>query len=168
MKGASKWIVAWAWYQFPSDLEILQVQAAVDIQVILGYNSRMLDELQSRLASWDSCSTKIGDVFIKMVSVVDVVNLLSPYILTGSFFESLYAILEALQRTFFDSCQAQEEKWIQKDAGVSTHCWMQVFGLEGSLSSCFLWWLVQDYLIMPVQRIPRYSLLLRVLTHCCS
>lgn len=106
--------------------------AAVDIQVILGYNSRMLDELQSRLASWDSCSTKIGDVFIKMAAF------LKAYTQYLKHYKELSSILAKHKK------KSEFKKMLE--SLPTAEC--RSLGLK-------------DYLIMPVQRIPRYSLLLR-------
>ncbi len=37
-----------------------------DIEVILGYNSIILNDLEGRLKTWDQ-HTKLGDIFLKMV-----------------------------------------------------------------------------------------------------
>jgi hypothetical protein len=35
--------------------------------VILNYSSQLIEELNQRISRWDSKTTKIGDVFLKMV-----------------------------------------------------------------------------------------------------
>jgi len=103
--------------------------------VILNYSSQLLEELNERLRHWDSKSTKIGDVFLKM----------SAFLKTYQSYITNYAsAIRTLQK-------------LQKNPEFKN------FLLELQMDPRSKGYELTSFLIMPIQRIPRYTLLLQQL-----
>lgn len=62
-----------------------------EIEVILAYNKMLLNSLEKRMAAWNS-DTKIGDIFLKMVSLRTVLFILNIFV--DRFLESVHSIRE--------------------------------------------------------------------------
>eukprot|EP01104_Vermistella_antarctica_P021067 TRINITY_DN92_c0_g8_i1.p1 TRINITY_DN92_c0_g8~~TRINITY_DN92_c0_g8_i1.p1 ORF type:complete len:1299 (-),score=298.85 TRINITY_DN92_c0_g8_i1:294-4190(-) len=106
-----------------------------DITVIIGYNSIILRDLNSRLKDWSVTQSKLGDVFLKMASF------LKAYTQYLNHYQR--ANTDALPRLRTDASLSRTIEYLKTD-----RC-----GNKG----------IKDFLIMPVQRIPRYRMLLLTL-----
>lgn len=110
------------------------------IEVIKGYNTIILQSLTVRMAKWDT-KTKVGDIFLQMAE----------YLKAYTQYSSLYSqFLEDI------------DELCQKDKKFST--WVDELrnGREVAETNLYM----RDFLIMPIQRIPRYTLLLKdLLSH---
>lgn len=62
-----------------------------EIEVILAYNKMLLNSLEKRMAAWNS-DTKIGDIFLKMVSLRTFLFILNSFV--DRFLESVHSIRE--------------------------------------------------------------------------
>lgn len=100
------------------------------IKVIIGYNSILLNDLQQRVPTWNNHS-KLGDAFLRMV------QFLKAYTQYVNTYKQCIDAFEKLKLT------KQYTEWESKLD--KTEC--------GGLQ-------LGDYLIMPIQRLPRYNMLL--------
>jgi len=103
-----------------------------NIQIILGYNDALLEDLRKKFAAWHPFQL-IGDVFLKMAAFMKVYT---DYV--RNFNDALATIQECRKVPEFQSFCAE------------TYPKMSVVQAD-----------ITAYLIVPVQRIPRYQLLLK-------
>lgn len=105
-----------------------------DIKVIIGYNSEFLQDLRNRLQFYDRHRTTIGDIFVKFA------DYFRTYTRYCNNYDSAIQTLEKCRKNVeFDEIL----KKMDKDSRTTK------LGIS-------------SYLIKPIQRIPRYRLLLRV------
>ena len=107
----------------------------LNLKDIYGFNKRMLEAFKVRMAHFDNRTTRIGDIFLKFT------QLLQLYRVYVSSFNHSVAVLNQLMESpdFFQ--------------------WQNAIALQPHMHRMRL----NTLLIMPVQRVPRYSLLLREL-----
>eukprot|EP01119_Soliformovum_irregulare_P024139 TRINITY_DN8586_c1_g1_i1.p1 TRINITY_DN8586_c1_g1~~TRINITY_DN8586_c1_g1_i1.p1 ORF type:complete len:812 (-),score=260.41 TRINITY_DN8586_c1_g1_i1:52-2487(-) len=103
-----------------------------DIEVILQYHTIFLDQLEERVKTWDSSETKIGDVFLMIV----------PYL----------KVYTGYVNNYTDSHATLKQK-LAEDKDFASWNNGQRNQVPDHLD-------LDDFLIMPVQRIPRYEMLL--------
>lgn len=103
-----------------------------EIKVILSYNEFILKGLQERMENWYSEGQRLGDIFLRLT---DFLKVYTAYV--NNYNNSVNTLQEISQIP--EVAQALQECRNRKETG----------GME-----------IQSYLIMPIQRIPRYVLLL--------
>jgi len=108
-----------------------------DIEVILGYNSIILSDLEKRFAAWSN-SQRLGDIFLKMA---DFLKAYTQYVNHYKKAQSTFAKLKY--------ATGSEEALLLERLRE---------GSDDPLKRS-----MRDFLIMPVQRIPRYAMLLKEL-----
>lgn len=104
-------------------------------EVISNYSAKLLEELRERLNAWNNDRTKVGDIFLRMAAFLKTYH---------SYITNYTNAIRTLQK-------------IQKIPEVQV--WMEERDRDPRNKNLDL----SSYLIMPVQRIPRYMLLIEQL-----
>ncbi|KAK5583173.1 hypothetical protein RB653_004764 [Dictyostelium firmibasis] len=104
-----------------------------EVSIILSYNKRLLIDLENRTKDW-KVDTLIGDIFIKFSNFLKIYSQYS-----RSYSEAMGVLNECKKQTKFKSYLNKVKESNEE---------IKLRGLE-------------DYLIRPIQRIPRYSLLIK-------
>lgn len=106
-----------------------------NVQAILNTNRVLLAQLRQRVEAWDDATSQLGDVFLRLSDFFKI------YIEYANNYDAAQDVLDALlndSEAFLRFCEAMELV-DQLDLGL------------------------EDLLIMPVQRLPRYTMLLETL-----
>jgi hypothetical protein len=106
-----------------------------NVQAILNTNRVLLAQLAQRVGAWDDATSQLGDVFLRLSDFFKI------YIEYANNYDAAQDVLDALlneSEAFLRFCEAMELV-DQLDLGL------------------------EDLLIMPVQRLPRYTMLLETL-----
>jgi hypothetical protein len=104
-----------------------------DIEVILNYSISLAEDLKQRLVGWNNSSSKLGDIFIRIGHFLKTYQ---PYVVNYS------TCISTLQKC----CKSEDFAAHLRRLELDPRC------KNGSL---------QSFLITPIQRIPRYLLLLK-------
>ncbi|EGC30399.1 hypothetical protein DICPUDRAFT_99548 [Dictyostelium purpureum] len=104
-----------------------------EVQIILSYNKRLLSDIEGRTKEWKQ-DTMIGDIFIKFSNFLKIYSQYS-----RSYSEAMGVLNECKKQSKFKSYLNKIKEQNEE---------IKLRGLE-------------DYLIRPIQRIPRYSLLIK-------
>lgn len=105
-----------------------------DIEIIFAFNVKLREDLEARLKTW-SAGQRLGDIFVKISGFLKVYT---------SYVQNFDAALK-----LYEQLKSKNKQFAQfiEDARMTTG------GLD-----------LASYLIMPIQRVPRYSMLLQTLT----
>eukprot|EP01127_Copromyxa_protea_P009216 TRINITY_DN2157_c0_g1_i3.p1 TRINITY_DN2157_c0_g1~~TRINITY_DN2157_c0_g1_i3.p1 ORF type:complete len:804 (-),score=191.09 TRINITY_DN2157_c0_g1_i3:181-2592(-) len=129
--------------KIPTD--ILPPAALKDIfsnsEIIYGYNTIILKQLRARMAKWYTEEMSVGDIFLKFVDFLKVYT---------AYVNNYSKALHTLGR------YAEEQPLVLQSLRESRRH-EDINGQE-----------LQSYLIMPVQRLPRYIMLLKDLLNCAT
>jgi hypothetical protein len=125
-----------------------------DIEIIYALNSKLRDEIEQRVSKW-SASQRLGDIFMKIVwsGLTSPPKLLSyPFVDQGGFLKVYTGYVQN-----FDNALKLYEQLRSKNKAFVTLTDEARQQAAGNLD-------LTGFLIMPVQRVPRYSLLLQQLS----
>lgn len=109
-----------------------------DVEVILNYSQSLLEELKPRVLVWRNDTSTLGDIFLKISHFLKTYQ---PYVVNYG------ASMSSLQKCCKDPRFSTLLRQLESDPRCK----------NGSL---------QSFLITPIQRIPRYMLLLKELLKC--
>eukprot|EP00727_Mastigamoeba_balamuthi_P006469 m51a1_g2442 putative domain containing protein (1553) ;mRNA; r:861225-867164 len=112
----------------------LQRRIFSNLQIILKYNQLLLKKINERMKDWDNSDQKLGDIFSQVVKFLKVYT-----VYVNNYPTSFAAVQEAVES---NKNFAQHLEKMRRSAECN--------GLE-----------INSFLIMPIQRIPRYVLLLQ-------